>query len=404
MPATAGPVRSVQAILATTDVHSALDDPAPLLSHLHRARPTTLVVDCGDFFEGSGLYQLGGGTIERRILTQLYDVLAPGNHGWHHHLEPDLRPLTVCANVTDQTGQPLFRPVHWAQVGGQLVAVTAVLGEQAFTCLPAQHRAGLRFISPTHALNALAANHRADAWVLLSHSGYEHDTELARACPHLNVIFAGHCHSDHYEPTTVGTTLVAKGYELGAGYAVATPNGTGWHAGVHSFTAAAGVPASLQDLVRDIEATRERLHEPLGVLAPRFRNRPLNLPRLLQDVAAYLLASNPVDAVVLNQTSLRTVRMRQYLTVGELMGIEPFANRLTTVNLPDRFNHRPEELVADLTRWMGPIITAPDPLPSRVHRVLTTGYVAAAFLDATEPATGRPFADVIRHVLRTNRP
>ncbi|MET7334394.1 metallophosphoesterase [Nonomuraea sp. NPDC005650] len=399
------PLRSVDSILATTDVHSALEEPSSLLTHLHSVRPTTLVADCGDFFEGSGLYHLGGGEIERRLLIQLYDVLAPGNHGWHHHLEPDLRPLTVCANVTDAAGDLVFRPVHWAQIGGQLVAITAVLGEQAFTCLPAQHRAGLRFVSPAHALNALSATHRADAWVVLSHSGYKHDIELARACPHLDVIFAGHCHSDHYGPTTVGATLVVKGYEQAAGYATAKPSGPGWHAAAHRFAPASGVPAPLQAITRQIDELRERLREPLGVLAPRFRRRPLDLDRLLSEAATYLLQRSAAEAVVLNRTSLRTVDLRDYLTRGSLLQIEPFGNRLTRVSLPEKAHDQPQKLVEDLATWMGPIITAPDPLPTRLRHVLTTGYVATTFLDdsGTTP-DGEPLADIIRHVLRTNRP
>ncbi|MEV6154893.1 metallophosphoesterase [Nonomuraea sp. NPDC052129] len=400
------PVRPVKAILATTDVHSSLGDPLPMLSHLHKARPNTLVADCGDFFEGSGYYRLGGGALERRLLTRLYDVLAPGNHGWHHHLEPDLRPLTVCANVTDDAGAPLFRPLHWAEIGGQLVAVTAVLGEQAFACLPARDRAGLHFIEPARALHALAEAHRADAWIVLSHAGYQHDLALAQESPHLDVIFAGHCHSDHYGPTVVGATQVVKGYELAAGYATATPQGSGWHATVHRFAPANHVPLPLplQALVQEIDHIRRRLQEPLAVLAPRFRNRPLDLPRLLSEVAAYLRHRACAEAVVLNQTSLRTLYLREYLTVGTLLGIEPFANQLTTVNLPDQFVDRPQELVAGLARWMGPIITAPDPLPARLRQVVTTQYVAMSFLDTANPPDGEPLADIVRHVLRTSRP
>lgn len=394
----------MEAVLATTDVHSALDNPAPMLAHLHQARKRYLIADCGDWFEGSGYYRLGGGAIERRLLTQLYDVLAPGNHGWHHHLEPDLRPLTVCANVTDEAGKLIFRPLHWAQIGGQLVAVAAVLGEQAFTCLPAEHRAGLRFVPPAHALHLLADTHQADAWILLSHAGYEHDLALARECPHLNVIFAGHCHSDHHEPTVVGNTLVVKGHELAAGYAAARPSGARWHASVHRFAPAGNVPAPLQPIVHEIDQMRCRLDEPLGALAPRFRRRPLDLARLLSETTAYLLRRTLVDAVLLNQTSLRSAQLRDYLTVGTMLEIEPFANQLTTIDLPDRYVDHPRQLVSDLAKWMGPIITAPDPLPECPRQIVTTGYVARTFLDAPDPPDGRPLADVLRHLLRTNRP
>ncbi|MGH1556317.1 metallophosphoesterase [Streptomyces sp. L7] len=80
--------RRLRKIIATTDVHSAFDAATPMLTHLHTARAGSLIVDCGDFFEGSGYYRFGKGKIEREILTSLYDLLAPGNHGWPHYFEP----------------------------------------------------------------------------------------------------------------------------------------------------------------------------------------------------------------------------------------------------------------------------------------------------------------------------
>lgn len=396
------PARPVQAILATTDVHSALDNAEPLLSHLHHARPTTLIVDCGDFFEGSGYYLLGGGALERQTLMRLYDVLAPGNHGWRHHLAPDLRALTVCANI-NQAGLPVFHPFRAVDIDGQCVAVTAVLGEQAFACLPADCRSDLTFIPPDQALHTLANRHRADSWVVLSHAGYEHDLKLAAACPHLDVIFSGHCHSDQYGPTTVGTTVVVKGRELAEGYAVAAPDGAGWRASVHTFAPSSGVPETLQDIANGIDRIRGRLRAPLGVLAPRYRHRQLDRSCLLREVADYLLRSG-TEAVLLNETSLRTIYLREYLTVGTLLGIEPFDNQLVTTPLPGTFAGRPHDLLTDLTRWMGPIITAPDPLPGHLRQVVTTRYVASSFFDTPVLTHGQPFADVIRHVLRTNRP
>lgn len=216
--------RSLRQIMATTDVHSALGADGPLLGHLHQARTDSLLVDCGDFFEGTGYYRLGRGALERDILLALYDVIAPGNHGWPHYFEPSLHQRTVCANVVeDSTGNALFRRLRIVDIAGRRTAVTAVIGLQAFNSIPAGQRSGHRFTDPVHALRELmlAHHHEVDSWVLLSHSGFEQDLQLAEACPFLDVVFAGHCHSEHTGPERVGSTVVLKGQELAVGYAVA---------------------------------------------------------------------------------------------------------------------------------------------------------------------------------------
>ncbi len=206
--------RRFRRIVATTDVHSAFDDAVPMLARLHAARRDSFVVDCGDFFEGTGYYRLGQGRIEQDVLVRLYDAVVPGNHGWVHHFEPGLHDITVCANaIDDETGEPLFRPIRLVRVGSRRVAVTGIIGQQAFNAIPADQRAGHRVSEPVRALRELmlAHHHQADSWVVLSHSGFDEDLKLAAACPFLDVVFAGHCHSERPEPVPVGDTLVLKG-------------------------------------------------------------------------------------------------------------------------------------------------------------------------------------------------
>ncbi|GGO63246.1 bifunctional metallophosphatase/5'-nucleotidase [Nonomuraea cavernae] len=390
--------------MVTTDVHSSLENPAPMLAHLHHARTRYLVADCGDWFEGSGYYTLGGGVVERHLLGSLYDVIAPGNHGWRLHLTAALRPLTVCANVTDPAGNLLWRPLHEAVVAGRQVAVTAVIGEQAFAAIPAAERADARLLDPAEALRRLMGAHRADAWIVLSHSGYDHDLHLAEACPGVDVIFAGHCHSDRYEPTAAGSAWVVKGHELGMGYALARPTDHGWQASVHRFPHANQVPAALKPVMARIERMRGQLAEPVGSLTSAFRNRTLIRAELLTAVAADLRLVSDADAVVLNQTCLRTADLGSELTRGDLLTIEPFGNQLVTAAISLWFADNPAALVAMLTDRAGPIITDPAPLPPGLHRILTTSYLATNFLDPTKSHAGPRLAEVVQQVLTGDYP
>lgn len=221
--------RALRGIMATTDVHSALDNAGPFLTELHRLRQHALIVDSGDFFEGSGYYRLAQGAIERDLLLRSYDVLAPGNHGWTHHFEPDLHRLSVCANAVDaRSGNALFRRLRTVNIGARRVAITAVIGRQAFNSIPARQRTGQAVTDPVQSLRELmlAHHHEVDDWIVLSHSGFDEDLKLAAACPFLDVIFAGHCHSEQYGPVRVGDAIILKGRELASGYAYSARRAT----------------------------------------------------------------------------------------------------------------------------------------------------------------------------------
>ncbi|MFE6738637.1 bifunctional UDP-sugar hydrolase/5'-nucleotidase [Streptomyces tubercidicus] len=221
--------RHLQRVLVTTGLHSGLGNAKDLITRLDRARNSSLVVGSGDFFEGSGSHRLGDSGVEHRTLTEVYDVIAPGNHGWHHHLEPGLHALTVCANVSDTAGKPLFRRLLLTTIGGRRVAVTAVVDVPAVS---ARQRTGQQVTDPVQALRRLLLEHHhgTDSWIVLSPGGLAESLRLAEACPFLDVIFTGPCHGEQHEPVRVGETLVLKGRESGLGYATATPCDSGWTA------------------------------------------------------------------------------------------------------------------------------------------------------------------------------
>lgn len=396
--------RTLRQIVATTDVHSTLDNALPFLTHLHALRPSSLVVDCGDFFEGSGYYRLAHGSIEREILLKLYDVLAPGNHGWPHHFEPGLHRLTVCANAIDaKTGDALFCRLHITRIAGRRIGITAVIGQQAFHTIPIAQRASHGVTDPVRALREvmLAHHHEVDDWILLSHSGFDEDLKLAAACPFLNVIFAGHCHSDQYGPVRVGDTLIVKGDELADGYAVAAPVGQGWGAGTTRFPdrAPAFVPAELAPFEAKIGDVRQQLTAVLGPVSKAHRHRTLDRHDLLVDLAARLRSGLGVGAVILNETALRSVPLGNTLTLGTLLTIEPFDNQLVHAHVPEDFRHALHGLTAYLTEQCGPLVTAPDPLPDGITTVLTSDYLANTYLAGRTHAAGLLLSQAVKHVL-----
>ncbi|MFF8262029.1 bifunctional metallophosphatase/5'-nucleotidase [Streptomyces virginiae] len=394
--------RRLQRIIATTDFHSAFDGAVPMLTHLHAMRHDSLVVDCGDYFEGTGYYRLGQGRIERDVLVRLYDAVVPGNHGWGHHFEPDLHNITVCANAVDaETGNPLFRPIRVVSIGTRRVAVTGVIGPQAFNAIPAGERAGHCVTEPVQALRELmlAHHHRADSWVVLSHSGFDEDLKLATACPFLDIVFAGPCHSERPEPVPAGDTLVLKGLELSRGYALAKPVGAGWAAWVGSFPPTASLPRELAPVREAIDAIHEELRTPLGPLRAPYANGVLDRHALLSDIADRLHNGLGAEAVVLNETALRSPQLKSVLTRGDLLAIEPFDNQLVHAHVPERFLTDPAALLAHLTAQAGPGVSAPRPLPDRLTTVLTTGYLADAYLGGRTRQAGIRLSQAVQRTL-----
>lgn len=389
-------------IVATNDVHSSLSNAAGLLGELERLRATHLVVDSGDFFEGGGYYAMTGGLLDIEALDRLYDFVAPGNHGYlHYAATASLRRKTLCANVRDADGQLPFEPLAIRTVAGRRVAIVGVLSEQAFEAIPIGERGGQAVIPPVQALTALHQRHRhrADAWVVLSHSTARTDLHLAAACPFVDVVCSGHCHSDWYGPEVVGTTVVAKARETGGGYLRLAPADERWKVERRTFPEAVGpdqLSPDLADLIDRIGACAAQLERPVGVLRRSFADRRADPRELVSLVADGLLARVPIiDSVVLNESCVRPVGMGRLLTQAGLLQLAPFGTRFSSVRMSRDAASR---LPARLARTVGPVHLTALPESDEVT-VATTDYALANALDVGATPCGIALTDLLRDVL-----
>ncbi|MFE2850123.1 metallophosphoesterase [Streptomyces lavendulae] len=384
-------------ITATTDFHSALHRAPNLLATLHRARPTSLIVDSGDFFEGGAYYPVTRGAVEQRILRELYDVIAPGNHGWRHYTGP-LRSLTVCANVMDaSTNTPFFRPLHLAELSGRRVAITAVIGPNAFASIAPDLRASQRVTQPVLALQQLYAQHHqdVDVWVLLSHQGYQRDQDLASRCPFLDLVFSGHCHSTDSGPEGVGTTMLMKAPEFGRGIATARLNSGRWITNVE-LTAPLPFPAELSWATQVIGQAEASLDEIVGRPSMYWKNRTIIPEELLRHVAARLRRQTGLG-VILNASAITPRPLGDVLTRRELIELVPYDNRLFQMG-PSAAMHK--RSVQDLAPSGGPLVVD---VPEEHGPLLTTDYLAQQCA-ATRPHTATLIQVVLEELIAGGMP
>jgi 5'-nucleotidase / UDP-sugar diphosphatase len=266
-------------------------------------------------------------------------------------------------------------------------------------------------VDPAVALRALHREYRGgvDSWIVLSHAGFAHDLELARACPFLDVIFSGHCHSPESGPVTIGGVTVVKGPELACGYATAELDDRQWRAATTAFgppDALAAPPDGLRPVLDQVADLRGVLDEPVGALDGRFASRTPPRRELLSHLARAARELTGADVAVFNQTCMRETTLGTVLHAGELMTLEPFGSTLACTQAID-----PAALVEHLTVAAGPLVCDPQPLPGpspgRAVTVVTTTYLAATHLDdryrvTPYPARGNwrvPVREVLRGVL-----
>ena len=143
-----------------------------------------LLLDCGDFSQGSVYYNLYQGEVEVKLMNQMhYDACTIGNHEFDFGLENLARLMRmaefpfVCCNY-DFTGTPcegLVKPYIIKERAGVRVGIFGVC-PQPQGLITAKNFEGMRYTKPAKAaqpvIDHLRNNEHCDVVVCLSHLGW----------------------------------------------------------------------------------------------------------------------------------------------------------------------------------------------------------------------------------------
>ncbi len=224
-------------LVHTNDTHSCIEPLSPLLADtaqadkggylrraallrdLRKAEPNLLLVDAGDFSQGSAYYSLYHGDVEVGLMNLMrYDAAAIGNHEFDFGLDNMARifrmaqfPI-VCCNY-DFTGTPvegLVKPYVIIKRAGLKIGILGV-SPQLEGLVAAHTCEGVRFTDPIAAAQPVADylrnTEKCDLVICLSHLGWSiagvSDEELIPATRNIDIVIGGHSHTYFASPQLI---------------------------------------------------------------------------------------------------------------------------------------------------------------------------------------------------------
>ena len=216
-------------LVHTSDTHSCIEPISPndvkpeqadkggfirrvsLIKQLRQEHPDLLLLDCGDFSQGSVYYSLFKGEAEVQLMNLMrYDACTIGNHEFDCGMDNMARlfrmaqfPI-VCSNY-DFTGtvcEGLVKPYIIKERAGKRVGIFG-LCPQLEGLVSAVNCEGVKYHHPVEVAQAVVDKLRneegCDFVVCLSHLGYgdrdDQDLAVIRQTRGIDVVLGGHSHS-----------------------------------------------------------------------------------------------------------------------------------------------------------------------------------------------------------------
>ncbi|MEG0993858.1 MAG: metallophosphatase [Bacteroidales bacterium] len=216
-------------ILHTNDTHSQIEpNPATAsrnadeggmvrraaaIEQIKNESPNVILVDAGDFVQGSPYYNFFKGEVEIRMMNLMgYDVGTLGNHEFDNGIEELARLLAmakypiVCANydVKDTPLEPYVKPTAVIEKAGIKIGFIGI-GIDPEGLIAKKNFGGIKYLDPVKTVNKYARELKdagCDMVVVISHIGYNEDKDnrgdrmLAINSLDVDLIIGGHSHTD----------------------------------------------------------------------------------------------------------------------------------------------------------------------------------------------------------------
>lgn len=187
---------------------------AQYFEQVKRENSNVLILDAGDYNQGTPFFTLFKGDLEMELMNVLgYEVATLGNHEFDNGQEELARRLakakfpTICANLdlSNSPLKPYVKPYVIVKKGGLKIGIIG-LSVNLSTLVGYSARKGIEFLDPVEITNRYAellkTKEKCDLVIVLSHLGYSYqnsstpsDINLAPQTENVDIIIGGHTHT-----------------------------------------------------------------------------------------------------------------------------------------------------------------------------------------------------------------
>jgi 2',3'-cyclic-nucleotide 2'-phosphodiesterase (5'-nucleotidase family) len=361
---------------------------AALIERLRIPGRRTLLLDAGDVFQGTPLYNFFRGVPDYRSMALMrYDAGTLGNHElddgpayWLHARSEAPFPI-LSANVfvaadsawaeglspvpagvrrgarwiggvrvpDDAPLRFLATPYVLREVGGVKIAILGLTTSEIVSIVSRARNPGVAVSDPIQVASALVPElrKRADLVIALTHVGVDVDRALASRVPGIDLIVGGHSHTFLWQPVLVphrdsngarSTPIVQAGRWGERVGRVALAIGPG---GIGGITGAL-IPVRPGDGEdRQVATMLQPFRDSIATAMdkPVFQSRaPVSMSGLEQGetplgdfVADVILETARADLAIMNSGGIRASLPQGVVTVGDIYTVLPFDNTIVTI-------------------------------------------------------------------------
>lgn len=321
------------------------------VNEIRNQKKNVLLLDSGDYFQGSLYYRLDMGKSSAKLLPEIkYDAIALGNHEFDNGMKvlkrniKNSKTVFLSANVhfKDKYLQKAVKPYIVKEFDGEKFLIIGVTTSDLANLANTKE---LTVTNPADEIKKIIKTVPYDKLIILSHCGLDEDRQTAKAVPQIDLILGGHNHYFFNTPVYTGKTPIVQDGEFGIRVGIIDFDEKLKHYTHQNITPAIKSDSLIDEKIAKIDKHNKKVtKEVLATSNVTLIGEQTTLEHNQTNLGKLVLISmtkpfdGDFDGVITNSGSIRINRnLKGNITYADALEILPFDNDVVMVEIQGKY-------------------------------------------------------------------
>ncbi|MBR2525271.1 bifunctional metallophosphatase/5'-nucleotidase [bacterium] len=311
-----------------------------------------LLLDSGDYFQGSLYYRLDFGKSSAKLLQEIkYDAIALGNHEFDNgtnvlkHNIKNSKTQFLSANVhfRDKYLQKAVKPYIIKDYDGEKFLIIGVTTSKLASL---SNTNNITVTNPIEEINKIIKAVKYDKLIILSHCGLEEDRSIAKNIPQIDLILGGHNHYFFNVPEYVKEVPIVQDGEFGIRVGIIDFNQKLKHYTYKNITPEIKSDINIDEKIAKLDNHNKKVSNEILAKSEvlligdqtTIEHNQTNLGKLVLISMTKAFKNTYYDGIITNSGSIRINKnFKGNISYADVLEILPFENDIVLVEVQGNY-------------------------------------------------------------------
>ncbi len=322
------------------------------VNEMRKQNKNVLLLDSGDYFQGSLYYRLDYGKSGAKLLPYIrYDAITLGNHEFDNGLKVLKRNIKesktqfISANIhfNDRYLKKTVKPYITKTFDNEKVLIIGVTTSDLGNLANINQ---IKVTNPIDEINKIIKEVPYDKLIILSHCGLDEDRQIAKAIPQITLILGGHNHYFFNTPEYVNGVPIIQDGEFGVRVGITDFNKKLTKSSYEKITPTIPTNPQIDKKIAKLDNHAKKVTKQILATSEitligdqtTIEHSQTNLGKLVLVSMRRAFKNEKVDGIITNAGSIRINKnFKGDITYANALEILPFENNIVIVEIKGKY-------------------------------------------------------------------